>query len=131
MFDEVLRSACAKQLVDQHQVVLRSKALRVHQWASACWARVKPLCHWRGTIERMVAKGSFEPLVVADLDLVIIFCNAEWPRMRQALRTHFQEAGTVVHCTLDPHCDLNYTTSHSPTFIHVSECSVHLHQGSN
>ena len=28
---ELLRSAHAKQLVNQHQVVLRSKALRMHQ----------------------------------------------------------------------------------------------------
>ena len=75
---ELLCSAHAKRLVNQHQVVFRSKALRMHQWRisllGACW------CHWRGTIEPMVPNGSLEPLVAADLDLVNMFGNTEWPR---------------------------------------------------
>ena len=49
------------------------------------------LCHWRGTIEPLAASGTLELLVAADLDLVNMFGNAEWPRIRQALRTHFPE----------------------------------------
>ena len=49
------------------------------------------LCHWRGT-EPMVANGSLEPLVAADLDLVNMFGNAEWTSIRQALHTHLLEA---------------------------------------
>ena len=40
----------------------------------------------------MVANGSLEPQVAADLDLANMFGNAEWPCTRQALRTHFPEA---------------------------------------
>ena len=35
-----------------------------------------------------------ETLVAADLDLVNIVGNAEWHRIREALRTHFPEAAT-------------------------------------
>ena len=35
-----------------------------------------------------------EPLVAADLDLVNMFGNAEWPDIRAALRTHFPEASS-------------------------------------
>ena len=40
----------------------------------------------------MVVNGSLGPLVAADLDFFNMFGNAEWPRIRQALRTHFREA---------------------------------------
>ena len=88
---ELLRSASAKRLVNQHQVILRSKILRMHQGISLPGA-CEGLCHWRGTIEPVAASGTLEPLVAADLDLVNMFGNAEWPRIRQALRMHFQEA---------------------------------------
>ena len=38
--------------------------------------------------------GTLEPLVAADLDLVNMFGNAEWPHIRAALRTHFPEASS-------------------------------------
>ena len=37
---------------------------------------------------------AIEPLVAADLDLVNMFGNAEWPHIRAALRTHFPEASS-------------------------------------
>ena len=40
----------------------------------------------------MVANGSLEPLVESDLYLVNMFGSAEWPRIRQAQRTHSPEA---------------------------------------
>ena len=72
---ELLRSVCAKS----------SCGISLH---GACEA----LCHWRGTIVPMVANGSLKPLVAADLDLVNMCGNAEWPCIRQATRTHFPEA---------------------------------------
>ena len=42
----------------------------------------------------LVLNGTLEPLVAADLDLVNMFGNAEWPHIRAALRTHFPEAST-------------------------------------
>ena len=62
---ELLRSAYAKQ----HQVKLRTKALHVHQWSVSLPDACEALCRWRGTIEPMVANGTLEPLVAADLDL--------------------------------------------------------------
>ena len=60
---ELLRSANAKRIVNQHQVILRSKALRMHQWGISLLGAREGLCHWRGTIEPMVANGTLEPLV--------------------------------------------------------------------
>ena len=89
---ELLRSACAKRLVNQHQVVIRSMVLRMHQWCISQPGASEGLCHWRGAIEPTVANGTLEPLVAADLDLVNMFGNAKWPCIRQALRAHFPEA---------------------------------------
>ena len=89
---ELLRSAYAKRLVNQQQVILRSKVLRMHQWGISLPGACEGLCRWRGTIEPLAANGTLEPLVAVDLDLVNMFGNAEWPRIRQALRTHFLEA---------------------------------------
>ena len=54
----------------------------MHQWG----------INRRGTIEPLAANGTLVPLVAADLDLVNMFGDAEWPRIREALRTHFLEA---------------------------------------
>ena len=91
---EFLRSAYAKRLVNLSQVHLRTKTLRMHQWGVNLPGACEALCHWRGTIEPLVLNGTIEPLVAADLDLVNMFGNAEWPRIRAALRTHFPEASS-------------------------------------
>ena len=67
---ELLRSAYAKQLVNQHKVILRSKVLRMHQWGISLPGACEGLCHLGGTVEPMAANGTLEPLVAADLDLV-------------------------------------------------------------
>ena len=64
----------------------------MHQWGISLLGACEGLCHWRGTIEPLEANGTLEPLVAADLDLVNMFGNAEWPCIRAALRTHFPEA---------------------------------------
>ena len=89
---EFLRSAYAKRLVNVAQVLLRSKTLQMHQWSISLPGACEALCHWRGTIEPLVLNGTLEPLVAADLDLVNMFGNAEWPAIRAALRTQFPEA---------------------------------------
>ena len=89
---EFLRSAYAKRLVNLSQVHLRTKTLHMHQWGVNLPGACEALCHWRGTIEPLVLNGTLEPLVAADLDLVNMFGNAEWPAIRGALRTHFAEA---------------------------------------
>ena len=89
---EFLRSAYAKRLVNLSQVHLRTKTLHMHQWGVNLPGACEALCHWRGTIEPLVLNGTLEPLVAADLDLVNMFGNAEWPHIRAALCTHFPEA---------------------------------------
>ena len=84
---DILRSAYAQRLVNQHQVIPRSKVLRMHQWSISLPGACEGLCHWRGTTEPMVANGTLEPLVAADLDL-----SRRVACIRQALRTHFPEA---------------------------------------
>ena len=91
---EFLRSAYAKRLVNLSQVHLRTKTLHVHQWVVNLPGACEALCHWRGTIEPLVLNGTLEPLVAADLDLVNMFGNAEWPHILAALRTHFPEASS-------------------------------------
>ena len=91
---EFLRSAYAKRLVNLSQVHLRTKTLRMHQWGVNLPGACEALCHWRGTIEPLVLNGTLEPLVAADLDLMNMFGNAEWPHIRAALRTHFPEASS-------------------------------------
>ena len=72
--------------------LLRSKVLRMHHCGISLPGACEGLCHRRGTIQSMVAIGTLEPLEAADVDLVNMFGNAEWPCVRQALRTHFPEA---------------------------------------
>ena len=62
---------------------------------STCQGRAKPCVTGGGTIEPLVLNGTIEPLVAADLDLVNMFGNAEWPHIRAALRTHFPEASVL------------------------------------
>ena len=66
---ELLRSAYAERLVNQQQVVLRSKALRMHQCGISLLGACERRCHRRGTIEPMVANGSLE-LVAAIWNLL-------------------------------------------------------------
>ena len=59
---QIARSAYAKQLVNQHQVVLRRKALRMLQWGISLPVACEASWHQRGTIKPMVANGSLQPL---------------------------------------------------------------------
>ena len=49
----------------------------------------------------MVANGMLEPLVTADLDLVNMVGNAEWPCIRQALHTHFPGTSAWTECSIN------------------------------
>ena len=40
----------------------------------------------------LIRDGTLEPMVAADLDLVNMFGNAEWPSIRSAIQSHFEEA---------------------------------------
>ena len=84
---ELLRSAYAKRLVNQHQLTHRSKVLRMHQRGTSLPGACEGLCHWRGTrgTDLDLVNGTFEPHVAADLALVIMSGNA-------LRRTHFLEA---------------------------------------
>ena len=64
----------------------------MHRWGISLPGACEGLCHWHGTIQPLVANGTLEPLVAADLDLVNMSGNAEWLCIREALRTHFPEA---------------------------------------
>ena len=89
---EVLRSCYAKHLVHKHRVKLRQKCLSMHQWGIGMPGAVEALAHWRGVIEELISAGELEPMVAADLDLVNMFGNAEWPSIRSAINKHFKEA---------------------------------------
>eukprot|EP00973_Karenia_brevis_P021040 2894177-Karenia_brevis.AAC.1 len=53
---------------------------------------VEALSHWRTIIEELIKDGTLEPMVAADLDLVNMFGNTEWPAIRQSVEKHFAEA---------------------------------------
>ena len=50
----------------------------MHHWGISLPGACEGLCRWRGTVEPVVANGTLEQLV-AYLDLVNMFGNAEWP----------------------------------------------------
>ena len=89
---EFLRSCYAKHLVHKKRVQLRQKCLGMHQWGIGLPGAVEALSHWRGVIEEMIFAGDLEPMVAADLDLVSMFGNVEWPSIRFAVNQHFKEA---------------------------------------
>ena len=89
---ELLRSCYAKHLVYKHRVKLRQTCLGMHQWGIGLPGAVEALAHWRGTIEELIFAADLEPMVAADLDLVNMFGNAEWPAITSAVNTHFKEA---------------------------------------
>ena len=92
---DLLRSDSAKQLANQHQVKLRTKALHVHRWGIGLLGACEALCHLRGTIEPMVASGTVEPPVAADLDPVNMFGYAERPCGRIFRRPQLGPRGSI------------------------------------
>ena len=64
----------------------------MHQWGIGLPGAAEALSHWRGLIEELIFQGILEPMIAADLDLVNMFGNAEWPSIRAAIEGHFQEA---------------------------------------
>ena len=83
----------------------------MHRWGISLPGACEGLCHWRGTIEPLAANDTLEPLVAADLDLVDMFGNAEWPCIRQVLRTHFREASAWTECQHQADCVTSLPTS--------------------
>ena len=49
-----------------------------HQWGLSVPGACESLCHWRGVVEDMAKAGELGPVVIADLDQVNMFGNAEW-----------------------------------------------------
>ena len=90
---EFLRSSYAKRTVHAHRVRLRTTFLNMRQWGIGLPGSAEALSHWRGNIEHLIQDGSLEPMVAADLDLVNMFGNVEWPAIRDAVQLHFAEAG--------------------------------------
>jgi hypothetical protein len=43
-------------------------------------------------VEELITCGVLEPVVAADLDLVNMCGNVEWPAIRDAIQGHFSEA---------------------------------------
>ena len=78
---ELLRSAYAKRLVDQHQVILRSKVLRMHQWSisllGACEGLfatgAAPLNLWRPTAR---SSRSLRPIWISSTCLAMLSGHA-------------------------------------------------------
>ena len=86
---ELLRSAYAKRLVSLVHARLRPVTVDMHRWSVNLPGACEALGHWTATLEPFIADGTLEPIVVADLDLVNIFGNDEWPSTRKALQRHF------------------------------------------
>ena len=57
----------------------------MYQWGVNLPGACDALGHW-------IADGTLQPVMVADLDLVNMFGNVEWPSIRKALQRYFPEA---------------------------------------
>ena len=55
------------------------------------------LVHWRGLIEELAMEGAIQPLVAFDLDLSNMYGTIEWPKIRDAVSKHFQDAEPWVN----------------------------------
>ena len=89
---EFLRSCYAKRVVHSHRAKLRTAFLGMHQWGVGLPGSAEALSHWRGLVEELITVGALEPMIAADLDLVNMFGNVEWPAIREAIQAHFSEA---------------------------------------
>ena len=88
----------ARKMASRHPSIFASSCGRHTPNLGAC----EGLRHWRGTIEPLAADGTIEKLVASDLDLVNMLSNAEWPRIRLALRTHFPFASAIKPTSSPP-----------------------------
>ncbi len=50
------------------------------------------MVHWRRTAEDLAVSGQIAPFVAFDLDMVNFYGSIEWPKIREAMSTHFQES---------------------------------------
>ena len=49
------------------------------------------MSHWRATVEELIIDGTLPALVAADIDLVNMFGNTEWPSIREAIDSELRE----------------------------------------
>ena len=88
---EVVRSSFGKRYVKQYAKQIRCAMAEEHQWGLSVPGACESLCHWRGTVEDMARAGEIQPVVIADLDQVNMFGNAEWDSIRQSIDSNLSE----------------------------------------
>ena len=88
---ELIRSSFGKRYVREYAPRIRTAMAVQHQWGISVPGACEGLSHWRGTVEDMARQGQLGPVVVADLDQVNMFGNAEWPAIRDAVDASFVE----------------------------------------
>ena len=82
---EVIRSSFGKRYIKQYAKQIRRAMSEEHQWGISVPGACESLSHWRGTIEDIARSGEIEPVIIADLDQVNMFGNAEWESIRQSV----------------------------------------------
>ena len=101
-----------------------SACLSMHQWGIGLPGAAEALSYWCGTIEELICDGTLSPRLAADLDLVNMFGNAEWPSIRFAIQSHLKEALPWKKCMpllngiskVFAHCELLKTTVNYSNF---------------
>ena len=89
---EFLRTSTAKRMIKRHVAKLRPKFLQTHQWGIDVPGGAEALVHWRSTTEALARSGRIDALVAFDIDLTNMFGSLEWPRIRESIQRHFEEA---------------------------------------
>ena len=65
-----------------------------HQWGLSVLGACESLCHWRGTVEDMAKAGELGLIIVADVEQVNMFGNAEWQSIHQSIDRNLDELAT-------------------------------------
>eukprot|EP00973_Karenia_brevis_P057015 7931794-Karenia_brevis.AAC.1 len=88
---EVVRSSFGKRYVKKYAKPIRQAMAVEHQWGISVPGACESLCHWRSTVEDMARAGDMDPVVIADVDQVNMFGNAEWDSIRESIDQNLPE----------------------------------------
>ena len=88
---EIIRSSFSKRMAKRYAAPIRRAMAEEHQWGISIPGACEALSHWRSTVEDLAREGALGPIVVADVDQVNMFGNAEWDSIRSSIDCSFRE----------------------------------------
>ena len=72
-------------MVKKHVVAIRRSMAEEHQWGISVPGAYESLSHWRSTVEDLARDDALGPIVLADIDQVNMFGNAECGSIRSSI----------------------------------------------